>query len=137
MTFLPDNILRLMDKKDRPKGKAGKTLCEIFQENEKKSEKEIQKDIIGFLRLRNIVPIHQRMDRRTTTATGTPDVLFAYHGIPFAWEIKTEKGKLRAEQEELHPRLEANGWRVSVVRSIQQAKEILDSIPDLVHQGKA
>jgi len=118
-----------MSKSDRDQlGKGAMTKQEAEEKYEAKAEKEIQNDIVAYLGQREIFVVRSRFGRRTTTNCGTPDLLFAYKEIPFAWELKATEGALQPEQERASIMMLRNGWRWSIVRSVQQAKEILDSI---------
>jgi len=131
-TILPDNILKCMRERDRKSlGKAGRTLSEIHEDNKRKAEKQIQGDIVAFLRQRDIEVLCPAFGKRTRIKAGWPDLTFSYGGIPFAWEVKTEEGVLSTEQSKLFPRLIRNGWRFSIVRSVKQAKEILDNTEEI------
>lgn len=125
---LPEHVLKRMNPADRPRGVAGMLRVEIDEKNDKKTEKEIQSQISGLLRIREIVFYQSRMDKKPTVAIGLPDFAFTYHSIPIALEVKTSIGKLTEEQTETHKNMRANGWKVFVVRSVQEAKTVLDSI---------
>lgn len=118
-----------MSKADRPKGNAGKTRDEIKTEVSRKLEREIQSDIIGYLRTRDIFVISQRFDKRSRTTVGTPDIIFVFKGTPFAWEVKALHGFLSSDQQAVSEAMLKDGWHWHLVRSVQQAKEILDSTP--------
>jgi hypothetical protein len=129
VTVIHENILRLMSKEDRKSyGKAGKTREEIVKEVGAKLEREIQSDVIAFLRQRGIEVICSRFGKRTTTKSGTPDLIFAVNGQAVAWELKTKDGTCSHEQEQMRDRLVANGWRWEVIRSVQEAKASLDKL---------
>jgi len=87
------------------------------------TEKELHKEIAAILDAKGIVFVRSRMDRRTTQAKGTPDFLFSIRGYSFAWEVKTEKGRLSLEQERMLDRMSMppNNWNVSVIRSAGEA----------------
>lgn len=134
-TVLPNHILKLVSPNDRATmGRAGLTAEECFAKAEIKNEKQLQRLLINYLRQKNIEPIVQRMDKRTTTKCGTPDILFAVFVdgeiTACAWEIKTETGKLSVEQQQMAVRLsmEPNGWRVKTIRSFDQAKKELEEL---------
>jgi hypothetical protein len=128
---IPDHIKRLMPVSERKAvlGEHALTTEEAVNIADAKSEKELQEQLLAYLEEhRGIVVFYSRMDRKTSNRKGQPDFLFAFKGIPVAWEVKTPIGKLRPEQEAIAPKLLANGWRYSVVRSVQQAKTILDEL---------
>ncbi len=128
MTVLPDNILRLMNKKDRPKGAAGKTREELNEEAKNKNEKEIQLQIREYLRQKDIIFIQSRMDKRPTIKGGIPDFCFAWKGEPIALEVKREKGKCSEEQTKVQAQMISNGWNVFVVYSLEEVKKILNNL---------
>ncbi|PWT88671.1 MAG: hypothetical protein C5B54_10210 [Acidobacteria bacterium] len=80
-----------------------------------KSEKELQDQIEGHLERANIVVIRQRMDKKTTTAVGTPDLLFALKGQATAFECKAKGKKATPDQVKMMQRMSANGWICRVV----------------------
>lgn len=90
-----------------------------------REEKELHKLIYQELTRNSIVPIHSRMDKRTTNVRGLPDFLFVYHGVPYAIEAKAPKGQLSPEQMRTIVRMEENGWHCHVVRSFDEFKAIL------------
>lgn len=115
---LPDNVKRCMADADRkPLGKAGMTQPEADAKFTARREKEIQENIAGLLRHRNITFFRQRMDRKTTGQIGWPDFTFAIKGHACACEVKTPDGVISPEQQEMLTRLMAEGWAVCVVRS--------------------
>ena len=123
---LPEHILRMIDFAERKKmGKHFRTSEEIASDAERITERKLHAQIRSLLSLKNIVYFESRMDKRTTQKKGAPDFIFATKGIPVAWECKVGKGKLRPEQEEMLCKMEVNGWRIKVVRSLQEASEAL------------
>jgi hypothetical protein len=58
---------------------------------------------------------------------GWPDITASIPLTGRAWgiEIKTEEGKLRPSQEAMLPRLEAAGWLISIVRSVEEVSHEL------------
>lgn len=123
---LPQRIIDLMEKPER-KDLGVKTSGEIAEKIEAENERELQNQCANLLRLRSIWFFQSRMDRRTTNPVGTPDFLFAIHGVPIAVECKTDSGKLRDEQEDTMSHMTQNGWRCVVIRSVQEMKVVLDS----------
>lgn len=142
MKVLPEKYLRLMRPEDRLR-LGQKTASEVLAQGEATSEKALQKQIVGLLRLKGIEVNVSRMDKRKTDAVGWPDITFAVYWpapqiicageshqlpkawqfFPCAWEIKMPQGKLSFEQEALGLRLQVppNGWRYRVIRSVDQA----------------
>jgi hypothetical protein len=138
MKVLPDSYLRCLSAKDRRK-LGQKTAEEVLARGEAKSEKELQKQIVGLLRLKGIEVNVSRMDKRKTDAVGWPDLTFAVErrrelltvpgkividGVSAcAWEIKMPQGRLTPEQEKMATALSRppNLWRHRVIRSVDQA----------------
>lgn len=130
MKVLPENILKCMRPEDRRK-LGQKTAAEVLAQGEATSEKALQKQIVGLLRLKGIEPIVSRMDRRTSNNIGTPDILFAVdcssdeniRPCACAWEIKMPQGKLSREQEQMATKLlmHPNCWCWRVIRSVDMA----------------
>ena len=104
------------------------------------SEASLHKAIAKLLSLKKIVFVHSRTDRPTTQQKGVPDFLFAVRAVSadkaswrveaVAWEVKTERGKLRPEQAEMHFSMQRipNYWRVKVIRSLDDAIAELDEL---------
>jgi hypothetical protein len=109
-------------------------------EREITTERELHDAVRDLLDRRGIVYFHSRMDKRTTQQKGVPDFIFSVgirwmfgvtagvNAVPFAWECKIGKGKLSEDQEKMMARLIAppNKWRVTVIRSVQDALEDLN-----------
>ena len=91
---------------------------------EMKSEKELQEQIVGFLERNNTVVIRSRMDRKTSTNVGTPDLLFAINGRAIAYEVKLRGKKPTREQVDMMQRMGRNGWACYVVETYDNAVEI-------------
>ena len=127
--LLPDHVLRLMSPADRKLlGKAGRTAAETLARAEAKSENELQEQIASMLKRREIVFIRPAMFRKSTLPPGWPDFTFAYRGIAIGWECKSVAGEPSDEQLRMHAHMEANGWRIDIIRSLHGAVEILNGI---------
>lgn len=128
---LPDSFLRCLPAEERKK-LGQKTAEEVLREGEIKCERDLQRAIASLLNLRGIQFFWQRMDKRTRGTVGQPDFLFAVNQ-PFgacAWECKIDKGQCSDEQKKMAVRLMSppNGWRWSVVRSVDEALAILKEL---------
>lgn len=130
-TVLPENMLRCMSAKDRQE-LGQKTASEILEAGEAKSERELQKQIVGLLRLKGIEVNVSRTDKRKTDRVGWPDITFAVSQIKSTgsmlthaclWEIKMPRGQLSAEQICCADRLinRPNAWRYRIIRSVYDA----------------
>lgn len=129
-TVIPQHIARLMSPEDRQVfGKGAMTAEDALARAELKSERDLQRQIVGLLRLKGIEPIVSRMDRKTSNNVGTPDILFAVVLKPWntrvavAWECKFAKGALSLEQQQMAVRMSTppNGWVVKTIRSVDEA----------------
>jgi hypothetical protein len=110
-----------MDPRDRAAmGKSGKTAAECREIAEAKTEKHLQQQLEAMLRRNDIVVIRQRMDRKSNTTIGLPDILFALNSIPVAWEVKLPGKNPTDEQKKMHTAMSLNGWQVRVIRSYDE-----------------
>lgn len=114
-------------------GKAGMTSDEALTKAIARSERDLQGQIANWLNLKGIWFSQSRMDKKTTTRVGTPDFLLCFTEMvgtvefrrPTALEVKFGTGSLSIEQEQTKRRMEANGWRYHVVRSLVEVTEIV------------
>lgn len=56
---------------------------------------------------------------------GTPDLLVVYHGTPYLWECKTERGKTTKLQAHKMKAWHLAGANTSVIRSLSDAQRAL------------
>jgi hypothetical protein len=56
---------------------------------------------------------------------GAPDGYLLYRGIWLAIEFKTEKGKLKPKQVELHQRVRDKGGKIYIVRNLEDAMNLV------------
>ena len=88
-----------------------------------KDEREIQKQIAGYLRLIGAYYIQSRMDRRTTNQTGTPDFIVLWRGKVHFWEVKCPwSPKLRLEQTQAKMSIEGNGGNWKMITALHEAQ---------------
>jgi hypothetical protein len=124
---LNDKILNMMPATERKKlGKAGVTFAEACEAGEDRAEKEIQKQVGDYLRMRGIPFYCSRMDKATTGSVGWPDYTFPFKGKFWSFEVKTRTGKLSPEQEACGAAIQSNGGEYKVIRSVAEAKNWLD-----------
>jgi hypothetical protein len=129
MTIIPENLLRCVNPADRKKlGPAGQTAEEAMASFTAKSEKDLQKQICNLLSLRGIVYINPPMHKRSILPPGWPDFTFALAGVPVAIEAKIGKEQPSDEQREMHALLTRDGWKVRVVRSLEEVRTILNCV---------
>ncbi len=124
--ILPENILRLIDPKDRkPMGKAGLTASESQAKGEAVAERLIAKEYTSWLNLHGIKFIRASMNRRVHDLNpGWPDVTCFYGGKVLFVELKTMTGKERPEQLAFALWAGSNGFTGHVCRSTAQAIEV-------------
>ena len=126
--IITDNILRLMDPRDRPKGNAGVTFEEAEARRLDKLEREEHRAFIGWLERHEYAYAHNRTDKRATTNLGVPDFLIGCR-IGLALEFKrTRGGRLSTEQQHWRARHEARGGIYRVVCSYQEAVAITEAL---------
>lgn len=132
LSNVPDAFLDKMKAEDRKAlGKAGVTVAEGVEAQESRSERELQKDIVGLLKVNGVKEVTaSRMDRRTTNRVGTPDLIFCFRGIACAWEVKRPRQNLRESQIEVAKRMVDDGYVVAAIRSLQDA---VNAIEWLIH----
>jgi hypothetical protein len=126
MKVIPNNILRAMDPRDRPKGNAGLTADQAIQKGASRLERDEQRIYYNWLlsheREGQLIFDWSRCDRATTRRVGTLD--FAVHakmGRTLFLEFKSEGSHLRPEQEHQVELLTALGFLVAIPQSAAQA----------------
>lgn len=131
MGFKPEDLndkqLAMIDKRDRPKG-YGLTRAEAIEKNEAQAEKEMHDQFSAWLRINEIEAAHGAFGRKTGFTPGWPDYSFAVDGKAVAVEFKTESGKLTEEQQKMFPRMESNGWKICIARSLVEAINFVKTI---------
>jgi len=125
--IITDNILRLMDPRDRPKGNAGRTFAQCEAGRLERLEREEHKKFLGYLERNLFAYHHARTDRRTTDNLGVPDFLIGCR-IGLAIEFKRRGGRLSPEQEVWRRRHETRGGIYYVVCSYQEAVAITEAL---------
>ena len=131
---IPESYKKLMSVEDR-RLLGIETFEEMKKKFEAKTERQLQRQIVQYLRLRGIEVIWHATNRKSTDTKGTPDILFAVlvNGFPAAcsWEIKFGNGLLSKAQENMLERMQTrpNVWRVRVI------KRFLDAVDELREMG--
>lgn len=129
LSDINDNMRRCMSKSARLAiGAHGLTAEEASAKWAAKSEKQLQQQIVALLRLRGIWFDCDAMHVKRTGTKGAPDFLLALNGQAVAIEAKFAKGLLSDDQEKAHCAMRLNGWRVHVVRSLDEVRAILDRL---------
>ena len=127
--ILPNHFLEKMDPAERRKlGKAGMTAAEALAKAEAKSEGDIQKQISNWLLLHSIAFYRAAMHKKTTGRVGWPDFTFAINGLACAVEVKFGNSDPKPAQKETMRAMKANGWRVAVVRSLQETISFIEGV---------
>ena len=127
-TILPNHVLEKMDPADRKRlGKAGITMKEAIEKAEVKQEKDLHEQIVAYLEQHHGVKVgHARMDKKSTFTEGWPDLTFSINGKACALELKVGKKKPEPEQMACMSDMLVDGWRVQVVRSLEEVKQFLE-----------
>lgn len=137
LATMPEAMRRCIPREHQKSlGPAARTIAQVVADSEPQNERDLQRQIIGYLATREVEVCCPSAVKRSTIKLGWPDMTFAFRGIPVVWEIKTPIGKLRSEQEAIIPRLLANGWRHGVIRSVAEAKAFLDALTTEIEQRK-
>lgn len=135
--ILPESFLRCLSKEDRASlGKAGLTAEEAAARAEIKNHGHFQKLIYNLLRLKGIEPLTAPIGKKSRIKVGWPDITFAIGGFSMgdgmiyeahAWELKLGRDELSDDQKRMHIRLSTppNFWKVTVIRSVDEAVKIL------------
>jgi hypothetical protein len=123
---LPDSLLKRVNPADRRAAGLPPPVSEIVSraaaKSDLKREKELQIEIENWLRLRGLTAIRSRMDRKTSNNVGTPDFIFAVRGRAVALEAKLPGKRPTPEQERFLCALVGDGWFVSVVHTLDEAR---------------
>lgn len=132
--MLPENILSRMAPEDREAlGERGRTNNDRREQAIAKDEREIQKQVAGYLRLLNLWHVQSRMDRRTSNTVGTPDFIFVRKGKPVFWEVKCPWSRsLRPEQAKAREAILAEGGEWRLITSLAEAQAHLREIDGII-----
>ena len=96
-----------------------------------RTERQLQRQIVQYLRLRGIEVIWHATNRKSTASRGTPDILFAVmvQGFPreIALEIKFGTGTCSRVQNDMQARLKTrpNAWDVRVISTFIQVVDFM------------
>lgn len=88
-------------------------------------ESDLHREVAALLTLHGVTYGHSTTHQRSTFTRGWPDFTFALRGQAWGWELKVGKNHLDPDQVRIHARLVEEGWKVAVVRSIEQARALL------------
>jgi hypothetical protein len=127
MQIVPNNLLKLMDARDRKAlGRNGMTSEECCTRADYREEIEMHNQYIGFLfRMRLRQYIHASPNKRSPLPPGWPDfTVFGPGAKVLLIEFKTATGTLSKDQERVIPMLAILGHTVYIERSYEQAREL-------------
>ena len=131
--FIPDKFVRLLSAADR-KRLGVETYEERMKKMVAKSERQLQGQIVQYLRSRGIEVLWHRTDKRSAATKGWPDITFAVvsNGFPMAcaYEVKFGSGTTSRDQRSVLDRMQTrpNSWRVRVIRSFI---EVVDDMREM------
>lgn len=124
---LPESIRKCLPKEEKQKlGKAGLTMAEITAKADRTEESDMHRQFSDWLRLHSIEFGHARFDKKSHYTLGWPDYTLAVKGStgflnPIGIEFKTALGVLSDDQLKCIARMQDNGWKVRVARSVEEA----------------
>lgn len=111
-SILPNPVLRCMDKKDRPRGNAGRTTEESEQKRIFRLEIELHEQFWSFLRRNGFEDVEYSNPRRSTRARkGRPDFLVCRGSRRLGIEFKIHPNKLSVDQVRFFEMTERQGNR--------------------------
>lgn len=101
----------------------------------KKTEAKIQKQLVAWLREKGIPVVRVEEARKLSIGaamqakllgaeSGFPDLLLYCHRI--ALELKTENGRVKPHQKEIHERMRQAGWDVLIPFGLDEAKRMIE-----------
>ena len=131
--LLPDHVVRLMSPEDR-KELGIQTTDEMTKKIEAKNERQLQGQIVQYLRLRGIEVLWHRTDKKSAATVGWPDIVFAVmvngFATPCGYEVKFGAGTLSREQSDVLERMQTrpNCWRIRVIRNFI---EVVDDMREM------
>ncbi len=130
--MLSDWLLARVSPADRKTAGLPPPISELAAKSVAKSylkrEKELQNQIVSWLRLRNVTVLWSRMDRRLTATIGWPDITFAVKGRAVALEAKLPGCEPTEDQRRVMAGLSSDGWAVKVVHSLDEARAVVESL---------
>jgi hypothetical protein len=128
--LLPLNFIKCMSKVDREL-LGVQTKDEMAKAWQARSERDLQRQIVQYLRLRGIEVIHHAMNKKSTATRGTPDILFCVmvQGFPraVAIEVKFGSGICSRQQNDMMERMKTrpNSWDVRIVRTFTEVVDLM------------
>ena len=124
--ILPDNILKRMSAADRKlMGKAGITADEAALKCVARSERDLQRIVIAWLRHRGYTVIVSAMHMATSNNVGTPDLLLAVKGRALAIECKMPGCSPTEDQLKMMQAMRLDGWVTIVIQHLEQVVSVI------------
>jgi hypothetical protein len=129
-SLLPQRYIELMSVVDRAT-LGVKTKDEMAKAWKAKSERDLQRQIVQYLRLRGIEVLWHATHKKSTATVGWPDVIFSVMTGGFsravAIEVKFGSGTCSREQNDVHQRMKTrpNAWDVRVVTSFTEVVDMM------------
>jgi hypothetical protein len=118
----PPHIAKLMTAEAR-KQIGAELPSESSAKYERREEQKMHRQFANWLYLNKIHFVHSRMDRKSTTAAGTPDFICVKGRFCCFLEMKAPGGRLSEVQKSYVQKLEADHIPVLVAYSVQDAIE--------------
>ncbi len=125
---IPERMRRCMSGDDRRASRVGPTSAEAAAKAVRCAERELQDQMAGLLRQRNLFFDSSRMDRATTNRKGMPDFRIVLPGgKALMVEAKVAGGELEHEQRLVFDQyFRQTGQSVHLVWNLQDFKTLLD-----------
>ncbi len=125
MSLLLGNTEKDLQGKTRGKtrNRRGGPVLKYLFDALKPKEKDIKREIRAYLNIRGLFCWNQWQGQMSVK--GVPDIvgLFPKTGRLFAVEVKTDRGKVRPEQQDFLDRINAEGGLAFVARSVEDVME--------------
>src|SRR6267154_2870733 len=118
MKILPESWRKCLSAKQR-REIGQPTIEESKAKGVARLERDLQRQIVQDLRRRGFEVLWHATHCKSTATVGWPDITFAHYGTPVAIEVKTQTGRLSAEQAKTLQKM-VNGpnlWKLFVIRS--------------------
>jgi len=129
---LPDAVLKRISPEDRKAADLPPPINELVSKaaakSDAKREKDLQWQIVSWLRLKNVTVLWSATNKRLTITVGTPDILFAIKGRAVAFECKLPGQKPTEDQERVMNGMIRDGWKVAVIHSLDEARAVVASL---------
>ena len=129
---LPDTVLRLVSPADRKAAGLPPPMADIVKakvaKSDLKRERDLQIQVVSWLRLRGHTVMWSAMHRKLTCTFGWPDITFAVCGRAVALECKLPGEQPTEDQKRVMAGLAKDGWAVKIVHSLDEARAFIESV---------